>query len=120
MFSFVHDFSGDGRLDILVLGRIHKHPAYWYENPGDVTQPWPQHFAFQKVCGESPALVSLRGDAVEAGDLSLGRALGLDRTSAETAACSVAIRAGWRDQKIGHSSIMAKGLRISTTTAGSI
>ena len=63
MFSFVHDLSGDGRLDILVLGRIHKHPAYWYENPGDTRGSWEKHFAFKQVCGESPALVSLRGDA---------------------------------------------------------
>ena len=27
MFSFVHDFSGDGWPDILVLGRVHLHPA---------------------------------------------------------------------------------------------
>ncbi|MDA1013024.1 MAG: VCBS repeat-containing protein, partial [Planctomycetota bacterium] len=62
MFSFVHDFSGDGRPDILVLGRVHKHAAYWYENPGDKERLWEKHFAFERVRGESPALVNLRGD----------------------------------------------------------
>ncbi len=62
MFSFVHDFSGDDKPDILVLGRVHKHAAYWYENPGETDAPWQKHFAFERVRGESPALVSMRGD----------------------------------------------------------
>ena len=45
MFCFVHDFSGDGRPDILVLGRVHKHPAKWYENPGD--QRWSMEEPFR-------------------------------------------------------------------------
>lgn len=62
MFSFVHDFSGDGRPDILVLGRVHKHAAAWYENPGEDEQLWEKHFAFERVRGESPMLVDLDGD----------------------------------------------------------
>ncbi len=62
MFSFVHDFSGDGRPDILVLGRVHKHEAKWYENPGDGAGLWKSHFAFERVRGESPMLVDIRGD----------------------------------------------------------
>lgn len=65
MFTFVHDFSGDGWLDILVLGRVHKHAAYWYENPGDQPRDdgyWEPHFAFERVRGESPTLVDLNGD----------------------------------------------------------
>jgi hypothetical protein len=62
MFSFVHDFNADGRLDILVLGRVHKHPAVWYENPGTTGQLWETHFAFERVRGESPSLVDLDGD----------------------------------------------------------
>ena len=34
MFSFPYDFNGDGRVDILVLGRVLFHEAFWYENPG--------------------------------------------------------------------------------------
>ncbi len=64
MFSFVHDFSGDGRPDILVLGRVHKHPAMWYENPGDADVLWKRHFAFERVRGESPTMVDLDGDGV--------------------------------------------------------
>ncbi len=62
MFSFVHDFSGDGLPDILVLGRVHLHSAYWYENPGGerATQDlWEKHFVFERVRGESPTLVDL-------------------------------------------------------------
>ncbi|QDT46935.1 FG-GAP repeat protein [Symmachiella dynata] len=62
MFSFVHDFNGDGWPDILVLGRVHLHPAYWYENPGDQEGVWPKHYAFERVYGESPTLVDLDGD----------------------------------------------------------
>jgi len=65
MFSFVHDFSGDGRLDILVLGRVHKHEAKWYENPGNSDAGlWTSHFAFERVRGESPALVDLDGNNI--------------------------------------------------------
>lgn len=64
MFSFVHDFNGDGRLDILVLGRVHKHPAKWYENPGDLDGLWKSHYVFERVRGESPLLTDLDGDGV--------------------------------------------------------
>ncbi|QEG00381.1 FG-GAP repeat protein [Stieleria maiorica] len=64
MFSFVEDFSGDGRPDILVLGRVHKHQAIWYENPGKTEGLWKGHVAFHRVKGESPTLVDLDGDGV--------------------------------------------------------
>jgi len=66
MFSFVHDFSGDGWPDILVLGRVHLHAAYWYENPGEAVKSpeaaWKKHYAFERVQGESPPFVDLDGD----------------------------------------------------------
>jgi hypothetical protein len=62
MFSFVYDFSGDTWPDILVLGRVHKHSAYWYENPGKTAGPWKKHFAFERVRGESPTMIDLDGD----------------------------------------------------------
>ncbi len=63
MFSFVYDFNGDSNPDILVLGRVHKHEAKWYENPGTTDGYWKSHFAFERVRGESPALVDIDGDA---------------------------------------------------------
>ena len=67
MFSFVHDFNGDGWPDILVLGRVLFHEAAWYENPGkaDVAKPdvrWKKHFVSQRVFGESPIFEDVDGD----------------------------------------------------------
>lgn len=64
MFSFVHDFNADGRQDVLVLGRVHKHEAYWYENPGPSGGHWKKHFVFERVRGESPTLVDVDQDGV--------------------------------------------------------
>lgn len=62
MFSFVFDFNGDDWPDILVLGRVHLHPATWYENPRGESKPWRKHFAFERVKGESPAFLDVDGD----------------------------------------------------------
>lgn len=66
MFTFVHDFNGDGWPDILVLGRVLFHEAYWFQNPGKgaVTQPsvWKKHFVSQRVFGESPLFLDIDGD----------------------------------------------------------
>lgn len=67
MYSFVYDFSGDGWMDILVLGRVKLHAAFWYENPGesaaaDKAALWDKHFVFERVRGESPTLIDLDGD----------------------------------------------------------
>src|SRR5262245_45896641 len=40
MYSYVHDFNGDGWPDILVLGRVLFHEARWFENPRDTGGPW--------------------------------------------------------------------------------
>lgn len=62
MFTFLYDWSGDGWLDILVLGRVHLHEAYWYENPAKSDGAWLKHFVFERVRGESPTLVDVDGD----------------------------------------------------------
>lgn len=60
MFSLVHDFNGDGWLDILVLGRVHVHEAFWYENPAPPGKDlWKKHFVAERVKGESPTLVDI-------------------------------------------------------------
>ena len=62
MFSFAYDFNGDGWDDILTLGRVHKHAAFWRENPRGKPGTWKKHFAFPFVRGESPQLVDIDGD----------------------------------------------------------
>ena len=62
MFSHVYDFNGDGWPDILVLGRVHMHPAAWYENPQGRPGHWKKHFVFQKVQGETPPFADLNQD----------------------------------------------------------
>jgi hypothetical protein len=67
MFTFPYDFNGDGWTDILVLGRVLFHEAYWYENPGKagVANPdgrWKKHFVSQRVFGESPLFEDVNGD----------------------------------------------------------
>ena len=67
MFSFIADFNGDGRPDILVLGRVLHHQAFWYENPGaaEATKPdarWKKHFVANRVFGEAPLFRDIDGD----------------------------------------------------------
>jgi len=62
MFSYVHDFNGDGWPDILVLGRVHLHQAFWYENPKGAAGHWKKHFVFERVKGESPPFLDVNGD----------------------------------------------------------
>ena len=68
MFSFVEDFDGDGWNDILVCGRVHKHSAYWYRNPGEQLgegKHWEKHFVFERIRGESPTLVDIDKDGTK-------------------------------------------------------
>lgn len=62
MFSFVHDFNGDGWNDILVLGRIKFHEAFWYENPRGAPGHWRKHFVAHRINGESKPFLDVDGD----------------------------------------------------------
>jgi hypothetical protein len=62
MYSYVHDFNADGWPDILVLGRVHLHQAFWYENPRGEAGFWKKHFVFHRVQGESPPFADVDGD----------------------------------------------------------
>lgn len=67
MYSFPDDFNGDGHVDLLVLGRVLHHEAYWYENPGPAAarQPdarWRRHLVAPRVFGESPLFADVTGD----------------------------------------------------------
>lgn len=62
LFSFVADFDGDGWDDILVLGRVLHHQAFWYQNPGKAGGEWKKHFAIHRVYGEAPIFLDMDGD----------------------------------------------------------
>lgn len=67
MFTFPYDFNGDGKVDLLVLGRVLFHEAFWYENPGaaEARKPdarWKKHFVSNRVFGESPLFEDVDGD----------------------------------------------------------
>jgi hypothetical protein len=57
MFSYVWDFNGDGWPDVLRLGRVHLHQAFWFENPRGKPGPWKKHFVFERILGESPPFI---------------------------------------------------------------
>ena len=60
-FAYAHDFNGDQRADVLVLGFPGK-DASWFENPGD-GMPWKRHVVLDVVDNESPDFVDVIGDA---------------------------------------------------------
>ncbi len=62
MLMYVHDFNGDEWPDILVMGRVHKHEAYWYENSQGAPGPWKKHLVFHRIQGETPPFADLSGD----------------------------------------------------------
>lgn len=62
LFSYTHDLNGDGWLDILVLGRVHLHQAFWYENPRGQAGHWKKHLVFHRIQGEAPPFMDADGD----------------------------------------------------------
>ncbi|HVJ80672.1 MAG TPA: VCBS repeat-containing protein, partial [Planctomycetia bacterium] len=63
-FSWVYDFNGDGRMDVLTAG-FPGTPGFVYENPGPggFDKPWPKHKVLDSVSNESPQFVNIVGDA---------------------------------------------------------
>ena len=57
-----YDFSGDGWLDLLVIGFPGKE-AVWYENPRGADRHWKKHEVLNSVGNESAMVVDLLGDA---------------------------------------------------------
>lgn len=62
LFSYPGDFNGDGWPDVLVIGRINKHPARWFENPGQRGGLWIEHPVAAALVGESPPFTDVDGD----------------------------------------------------------
>jgi putative membrane-bound dehydrogenase-like protein len=62
-FCWVHDFNGNGRNDVLVVG-FPGTPAYIYENPGPdgFDRHWPRHQVLDSVGNESPQFLQIVGD----------------------------------------------------------
>ncbi len=60
-FSWVYDFDGDGRNDVLTAG-FPGTPAYVYRNTPEEGH-WPKHEVFDWVSNESPHFVDLVGDS---------------------------------------------------------
>ncbi len=61
-FAYVHDMTGDGRNDILILGFPGKE-ARLYVNPGvHDDKPWPMHIVADVVDNESPVFTDITGD----------------------------------------------------------
>jgi len=61
-FAYVHDFDGDKRNDILILGFPGKE-ARLYLNPGTHDdKPWPMHIVADVVDNESPVFTDITGD----------------------------------------------------------
>lgn len=59
-FSWLHDFNGDGYLDLLAVG-FPGTPGYVYENPGpqNLDQHWKKHEILNRVANESPQFIQL-------------------------------------------------------------
>lgn len=67
MFTFPYDFDGDGWTDLLVLGRVLHHQAFWYKNPGKdgLAKPdarWEKFLVCNRVFGENPSFTDIDGD----------------------------------------------------------
>ena len=60
-FSWTHDFNGDKKPDILVVG-FPGAAAKWFENPGSKDGKWVEHLAVKEASGESPDFADINGD----------------------------------------------------------
>jgi hypothetical protein len=60
-FAWIHDFSGDGWNDILIVGFPGRDTS-WYENPRGRSGHWTRHRVFEQTDNESPTFTDLTGD----------------------------------------------------------
>lgn len=76
-FSWVYDFNGDGRDDVLTAG-FPGTPGYVYENPGPsgFDSVWKKHTVIKQVSNESPQFVDIVGDTQPELICTLGRRFG--------------------------------------------
>ncbi|MBC8116332.1 MAG: VCBS repeat-containing protein, partial [Candidatus Saccharimonas sp.] len=56
-----YDISGDGWLDIIVIG-FPGVPCHWFENPQKQPGPWNQYEIWHSAAGESPQFLDVTGD----------------------------------------------------------
>jgi putative membrane-bound dehydrogenase-like protein len=59
--NWAEDFNGDGRVDLLVVD-FPGNPTWWFENPGNVDQPWEKRRCVPATNNESPQYFDVDGD----------------------------------------------------------
>ena len=59
--TYVHDLTGDGWDDVLVLG-FPGEEGYWFENPRKAEAKWSRHVAMTGLDNESPTFTDVTGD----------------------------------------------------------
>ncbi|MBX2871434.1 MAG: VCBS repeat-containing protein [Saprospiraceae bacterium] len=59
--NFTMDVNEDGRVDLIRIDTPGE-GVYWYENPGDTSMHWQEHFIDSSACNESPMHVDIDRD----------------------------------------------------------
>lgn len=61
--NFAEDLNHDGWIDLIVVD-FPGAPTWWFENPGQMGQPWKRHTLTPVTNNESPQYLDLNGDGV--------------------------------------------------------